>query len=97
MGTFPLAGAYCRKAVIGNFLRFSVKACYEKEQNLRGPPILNEEARGYFIVPTAKVNPLDLPSLTNMEPRRPTCKSTVVYVVLLCFQAPSNPLNEPLL
>ena len=32
------------------FLRLSVKTLYERDKNLRGPPILSEEARGHFSV-----------------------------------------------
>ena len=36
------------------FLRLSVKTFYERDKNLRGPPILSGDARGYFTVPNGR-------------------------------------------
>ena len=51
MEKFSDRATYKGIVLIGDFPPVIGKDFYERDKNLRGPPILSEEARGYFTVP----------------------------------------------
>ena len=87
------------------FLRLWEKAFYERDKNLRGPRILNEDVPGCFSVPTAGLKYHDLgeyimlsscliyPMVTPMKTARHVCPSCALAFTCSVVGAWSHPFG----